>query len=147
MMKSLPVQCNYVWCIRSVQAVPTAPSSPALWQFLRCEGDTIYLFGPTRPSDTHRLGNQVCCTLWWLQSPSHPCWENARSNGLSRPKRTFLSANRKYLSSEHRVLIWAMTGSIQRWYSSSRRCLCHFSSLLVNDPGFKMGSSPSGLHA
>jgi len=64
-----------------------------------------------------------------------------------RPKRTFLSANRKYLSSEHRVLIWAMTGSIQRWYSSRRRCLCHFSLLLVNAPGFKMGSSPSGLHA
>jgi len=58
-----------------------------------------------------------------------------------------LSANRKYLSSEHRVLIWAMTGSIQRWYSSRRRCLCHSTLLLVNAPGFKIGRSPSGLHA
>ena len=73
-----------------------------------------------------------------------------------RPSRTFLSANRKYLSSEHSALISAMMESMQgvammesmqRWYKSRRRCLCHSTLVFVKADGFMMGSSPSGLQA
>ena len=36
---------------------------------LQCKGDTIYLFGPTRSSDTHRRGTQLCCTLLLVNAP------------------------------------------------------------------------------
>jgi hypothetical protein len=64
-----------------------------------------------------------------------------------RPGRTFLSAKRKYLSSEQSALISAMTGSMQRWYRSRRRCRCHSMLLTVKADGFRMGNSPSGLQA